>query len=141
MVELVFIINKSGGLIYKVTRARYSLDPFETDNKQIMMGSLFHAIHTFAQRIAPTPHSGGLETLEVGDLRLRCFQSLTGIKFVAVSLVNEGDQLPAVLQRVYNLYTDYVLKNPFYTRLDNPIRCKLFDQHMRETVMEAAMIR
>ena len=29
--------------------------------------------------------------------------------------------------RVYNLYCDFVLKNPFY-EVEMPIRCELFDQ-------------
>jgi hypothetical protein len=34
---------------------------------------------------------------------------------------------------VYQLYTDYVLKNPFYV-IDMPVRCKLFDQHLARLV-------
>ncbi len=35
--------------------------------------------------------------------------------------------------RVYNLYADYVLKNPFY-ELDMPIRCELFDLQLTSEV-------
>ena len=34
---------------------------------------------------------------------------------------------------VYSLYSDYVLKNPFY-ELDMPIRCELFDQQLSSEV-------
>ena len=37
------------------------------------------------------------------------------------------------MRRLYNLYTDFVLKNPFY-ELDMPIRCELFDLHLTEEV-------
>ena len=37
------------------------------------------------------------------------------------------------VRRLYNLYTDFVLKNPFY-ELDMPIRCELFDLHLTEEV-------
>ena len=33
------------------------------------------------------------------------------------------------LRRVYDLYCDYVLKNPFY-EVEMPIRCELFDQNL-----------
>ena len=33
------------------------------------------------------------------------------------------------LCRVYDLYCDYVLKNPFY-EVEMPIRCELFDQNL-----------
>ena len=35
----------------------------------------------------------------------------------------------ALLAAIYDLYTDYVLKNPFY-EVEMPIRCELFDQHL-----------
>jgi len=37
------------------------------------------------------------------------------------------------LTRVYGLYADYVLKNPFY-ELDMPIRCELFDLQLTSEV-------
>ncbi|OXB62904.1 UNVERIFIED_CONTAM: hypothetical protein H355_010358 [Colinus virginianus] len=33
------------------------------------------------------------------------------------------------LRRVYEAYSDYVLKNPFYD-LDMPVRCQLFDREI-----------
>lgn len=41
--------------------------------------------------------------------------------------------LQAVAHRIYDLYTDYVLKNPFY-EVEMPIKCELFDQHLLELV-------
>lgn len=35
--------------------------------------------------------------------------------------------------RIYDLYSDYVLKNPFY-EVEMPIKCELFDQHLLELV-------
>ena len=37
------------------------------------------------------------------------------------------DQL---LKRLYEIYTDYALKNPFYS-LEMPIRCDLFNEHLK----------
>lgn len=36
----------------------------------------------------------------------------------------------ALLHRVYELYSDFALKNPFYS-LEMPIRCELFDEHLK----------
>lgn len=35
--------------------------------------------------------------------------------------------------RVYDLYTDYVLKNPFY-EVEMPVRCELFDVNLFQTI-------
>jgi hypothetical protein len=46
-------------------------------------------------------------------------------KFFVIADPNHAD-LDSFLQRVYTLYADYVLKNPFY-ELEQPIRCEQFD--------------
>lgn len=35
-----------------------------------------------------------------------------------------------LLRKIYELYADYVLKNPFYS-LEMPIRCELFDSNLQ----------
>ncbi len=36
-------------------------------------------------------------------------------------------------RRVYELYNNYVLKNPFY-EVEMPVRCELFDTNLAATV-------
>ena len=38
-----------------------------------------------------------------------------------------------VWRRIYDLYTDFVLKNPFY-EVEMPVRCELFDTNLFATV-------
>ena len=51
-----------------------------------------------------------------------------GTKFL---LITEPRQtgVDAVLRRIYELYSDYVMKNPFY-QLEMPIRCEEFDRNL-----------
>ena len=35
-----------------------------------------------------------------------------------------------LLRRIYELYADFALKNPFYS-LEMPIRCELFDKNLQ----------
>lgn len=35
-----------------------------------------------------------------------------------------------LLRKIYELYADFVLKNPFYS-LEMPIRCELFDTNLQ----------
>jgi trafficking protein particle complex subunit 4 len=39
----------------------------------------------------------------------------------------------AILRKIYELYADYVVKNPFYTP-DMPIRCERFDTALAKLV-------
>lgn len=47
-------------------------------------------------------------------------------------VVSEPGQvgLDILLKKIYELYADYALKNPFYS-LDMPIRCELFETNLQ----------
>lgn len=62
----------------------------------------------YNQKVAPVP-SSGIEKLETDTFKLQSFQTLTGVKFVITAEAGTPD-LGAVLQEIYELYTDYVLK-------------------------------
>ena len=62
-------------------------------------------------------------SLESDSFTLRCLQTATGIKFFLLAERGTGQpQLEDLLTGVYKLYSDYVMKNPFYTN-DQVIRC------------------
>ena len=51
----------------------------------------------------------------------------TGTKFFVTASKNMTRQhLKVVLRKVYQLYADYVMKNPFY-EVEQPIQCRKFD--------------
>lgn len=70
----------------------------------------------------------GLEVLETERFRLTCFQTVTGTKFLLFTdpLMPNVD---SVIAKIYELYADYVMKNPFY-QLEMPVRCESFDRHL-----------
>ncbi|KAI9037462.1 Sybindin-domain-containing protein [Aspergillus affinis] len=70
----------------------------------------------------------GLETLETEKFRLTCFQTLTGTKFLLFTDPMMGN-IDSVMVKIYELYADYVMKNPFY-QLEMPVRCEAFDRHL-----------
>jgi hypothetical protein len=98
---------------------------------------LTHSVHAITAQISPVPNSSGLEVLETDAFRLQCFQTHTGKSFdnfnigTKFLLITEPRQpnVDTVLKRVYELYSDYVMKNPFY-QLEMPIRCEEFDRNL-----------
>jgi len=62
------------------------------------------------------------------------FFSATGTKFFVVC-ERGTQQMESLLKFVYELYTDYVLKNPFY-EMEMPIRCELFDINLAQAVLK-----
>lgn len=72
-------------------------------------------------------------SLEIFDFK-RIIASLAGTKFFVVCEPGT-QQMEALLKVIYELYTDYVLKNPFY-EIEMPIRCELFDFNLSQTVQK-----
>ena len=56
------------------------------------------------------------------------YQVLTGIKFLLISDVSTSDsEMQGLLLKMYEIYSDFVSKNPFYEQ-DMPIRMSKFDK-------------
>ncbi|XP_037957843.1 trafficking protein particle complex subunit 4 [Teleopsis dalmanni] len=107
--------------------------PKMTTNEKIFLASMFYPLFAIASQLSPEPKSSGIELLESDTFTLHCFQTLTGVKFIVVSEVGLGS-MDMLLRKIYELYADYVLKNPFYS-LEMPIRCELFDSKL-QTLLE-----
>lgn len=79
--------------------------------------------------LAPSPFSSrptGIEVLESSNFRIQCFQTQTGIKFLLITETTQPN-IDTTMRKIYELYSDYVMKNPFYT-VEMPIRCEKFDR-------------
>jgi len=82
------------------------------------------------RQLSPVYGSGKMTELECDSFVLSSFDTLTGLKFF-VTADPDSRHLDAVLKEVYVLYSDYVLKNPFY-ELDMPIQCEKFDEKVQK---------
>ncbi|PZC77340.1 trafficking protein particle complex subunit 4 [Helicoverpa armigera] len=104
-----------------------------TTNEKIVLASMFYPLFALASQLSPVPKCSGIESLTADTFKLSCFQTLTGVKFIIVTdPMMQGAEV--VLKRIYELYSDYALKNPFYS-LEMPIRCELFDTSLH-TLLE-----
>ena len=119
------LVNRAGTLVFQ-----RNLDPTLpklSSNEYLRVGSTFHSLHELAKQAAPI-ESGGILKLEANNFCLQCLQTLTGIKFVLIAEPG-APSLDRVLRRIYQLYADYVLKNPFY-EFGLLIKCHLFDENL-----------
>ncbi|KAJ1502932.1 hypothetical protein HMI54_008534 [Coelomomyces lativittatus] len=126
MIFAVWIINKAGGLVYQkdFTEGLEKL----TSNDYLVLAGTLHGVHAISSRISPVSGSSGLESLETNSFTLTCYQSPTGLKFV-IFTDPQHSSIDAVLRKIYEIYSDFALKNPFYTP-EMPIRCELFEIHL-----------
>jgi hypothetical protein len=65
----LFVINRSGGLVYNKNLSH--LAPNLTTNDCLRLGSTFHGLHAIATQIAPVT-SAGIEKLETDTFILQC---------------------------------------------------------------------
>ncbi|XP_008122444.3 trafficking protein particle complex subunit 4 isoform X1 [Anolis carolinensis] len=123
--------------------------PRLSSNEKLMLASMFHSLFAIGSQLSPEPGSSGIEMLETDTFKLHCFQTLTGplfpslcmsrvptltvvssgIKFVVLADPRQSG-IDALLRKIYEIYSDFALKNPFYS-LEMPIRCELFDQNLK----------
>lgn len=100
-----------------------------TTNEKIFLASMFYPLFAIASQLSPEPRCSGIEVLEADTFRLYCYQTLTGVKFIILAEPSQYG-VDVLMKRVYELYADYALKNPFYS-LEMPIRCELFETNLQ----------
>lgn len=140
----IYIISSNGSLIFDYHSQPSNLNA----DKNIVLASLFYACYANSEQIglglanadsslAHMPNSTGIKTLEAENFRLDCYETLTKVKFVVISDLSLGSPSTIAnkqdfLRKIYELYADYVMKNPFYT-LNMPINsdnCSLFKTNL-----------
>ncbi|KAI1807661.1 Sybindin-like protein [Daldinia bambusicola] len=153
----LIVINKAGGLIYNRTFGD-GLNQLNTNDYLVLAGT-FHGVHAITARLnplkglmnahhqqqaaltaggvpipsRPDPPSG-LEVMETENFRLQCFNTLTGTKFLLFTDTMQTN-VDVTIRKIYDLYSDYVMKNPFY-QLEMPIRCETFDRKLNSYIRE-----
>ncbi|KAH3902131.1 related to Trafficking protein particle complex subunit 23 [Saccharomycodes ludwigii] len=103
-------------------------------------GTTFKAPDFFSESF-PSWNKTGIKQIETDDFTMYCYQTLTGVKFIMVTLPHSwvnGLQQPIsvadnILRKVYCLYSDYVMKSPFYS-LEMPIKNDIFDKKLKSFI-------
>ncbi|XP_022097663.1 trafficking protein particle complex subunit 4-like [Acanthaster planci] len=109
--------------------------PKLSTNERIMLASMFHSLYAIGSQLSPAQKSSGIQVLETDSFKLHCLQTLSGIKLIVLADPKQGG-IDALLKKIYEVYSDFALKNPFYS-IDMPIRCQLFDDNLK-AVLETA---
>ena len=148
----VYINNKAGGLIYQKVRSHTPITPHRPPahfselrdhtqdfsphaakldvNVHLRLASTFDSLALILKQLSPVRGSSRMELLEADGFVLQSFDTPTGLKFF-VTADPDSKRLDEVLIRTYELYSDFVLKDPFY-ELEMPIRCESFDQKLQK---------
>lgn len=99
MIYSLYVINKSGGVIFQ--KDFIDAVALEDPNDYMRVGSMFHTFNVFAYEMAPVKNSGFMNTFETEYAMIRCYQTKTGTKFFVI-----GDKEVPKLDTV-RLYATY----------------------------------
>ncbi|CBK24784.2 uncharacterized protein [Blastocystis hominis] len=117
----LYIINKSGGLIFsKDFNAKNPL----SSNDRMRLASTFHSLTAISTQFAPAKNSRGINYVLAETVSIHSYR----INFLVISNPTVP-YLEGLLDEIYVLFADYVMKNPFY-ELEMPIRCSLFEEKL-----------
>ncbi|KAG3260395.1 TRAPPC4 [Ictidomys tridecemlineatus] len=105
----VYVVNKAGGLIYQLDSYAPRAEAEKTFSYPLDLLLKLHdkrVLVAFGQR-----------------------DGIRGIKFVVLADPRQAG-IDFLLRKIYEIYSDFALKNPFYS-LEMPIRCELFDHNLK----------
>ncbi|CDZ97284.1 transport protein particle complex subunit [Phaffia rhodozyma] len=141
----LWVINKAGGLIYDKTFTP-GLASVSQNDLLVLAGTL-HGIHAITAKLSPVDGPAeGLEIIQGDGVKMVVMLTLTGTKFVLLlhpSFPTPPPPHPSspakiLLQKIYEAYSDAVMKNPFHTP-EMPIRSNdAFDGRV-ESLIRAAI--
>ena len=130
----LYIINKAGGLVYQKDYS--DLIQKLNSNDYLILAGTFHGIHAITSRLSPlSSSSSGISLLQGDQFNISCHQTPTAIKFLLVFIPSNNLNINVVHQKVYEIYADYAMKNPFYTPEMPIVRCDLFDNALIKAVL------
>ncbi|XP_054816954.1 uncharacterized protein LOC129316503 isoform X3 [Prosopis cineraria] len=143
--HMMYIFNRNGAcLLYREwNRPLWTLNA-QQDHK-LMFGLLF-SLKSLTAKMDPTSAEKGnlgvpqlpgqgcsFHSFHTNTYKLSFMETPSGIKIILVTHPRTGD-LRESLKYIYNLYVEYVVKNPLYTP-GSPVRSELFnttlDQYVR----------
>lgn len=136
----LYVNNQHGTLVYQ---KHFCEEIKLNSNEEIRLASMLHGISTISEKINANSvneqknslfksiERKGIEVIEGDGFKIQCYDTLTGIKIFIVHKDDLKAEMKFYLKRVYELYSDIILKNPFYD-IDMPIRSASFNEQIEK---------
>lgn len=120
----IYIFDRNGLCLYHQDwqRKKHSNLPIDEEHK-LMYGMLF-SMKSFISRMSPADSKDTLVSYQTNNCKLNFMETPAGLKIV-LNTDLAAKNIDDVLQRIFKLYVDYVVKNPL-TQFGQPIENELF---------------
>lgn len=116
MTDELYIVNKSGGLIYSTNQER-------DYNYQMILTSSVQSLSEITRNCLPT--EGHVQTVLYQTKAFAIFKTLSNLVFIFAGDSDMLDTIDKVYKSVYLHFCEFVLSDPFY-KLDMPVKNSKF---------------
>ncbi|XP_057866217.2 uncharacterized protein LOC131073734 isoform X1 [Cryptomeria japonica] len=133
----MYVFNRNGVCLYYKDWMRPHTTLSPQQDLKLMFGLLF-SLKSFTAKMDPSSANKGnlgvpqlpgqgcsFHSFRTNTYKLSFMETPSGIKIILVTDPRIGD-LQEALKDIYNIYVEYVVKNPLYTP-GQPFRCELFN--------------
>lgn len=117
MIENLYIVNRSGGLIY-------SHDNSKETNGIMIFASTLHSLSEIARTCLES--SSYCQFIQYDTKTLALYLTLSGLTFMFVGDENMKSKVESAFKRVYKYFSEFILSDPYYN-LEMPIKNKRFE--------------
>ncbi|CAG9318646.1 unnamed protein product [Blepharisma stoltei] len=126
-----YIFNNIGNCLFYI-ELRGQRSENKRENKQKLMFGLIYTLKSFCRKFSPEPISVSPFTSYVTDsYKLHILETHSGLNFIMITDTNAPDQTSCLSYIYSNLFSPFVLRNPFYEP-KKPISSAVFRQKLLE---------
>lgn len=142
--NMLYVFNRNGVCLLDREWHR-PLRTLDAQQDQKLMFGLLFSLRSFTAKMDPTSVDKGnlgvpllpgqgcsFHSFRTNTYKLSFMESPSGIKLILVTHPKTGD-LRDTLRHIYNIYVEYVVKNPLYVP-GTPIKCELFNTNLDQYV-------
>lgn len=127
MIYGFYLFSRKGSCLYSEEFVQFEQRGTSKEREKFLFG-LLRTIKNFCHFVSHEPKDNVVRVVTTASFRLHILMTVTGLRFVILSGL-ETPRLDQTLHYLYQLYCEYVLKNPLY-HVGDIIECQTFSKQV-----------
>lgn len=128
MIYGFYLYSRTGLCLYSLELMKFKGVSSGEEHKRFLFGVL-RTLRNFAHFVSHDPKDNIVRLITTSSFRLHVFMTATGLRFAILSSL-ETPRLDQTLSYLYQLFVEYVQKNPLYT-VGTVIQCDRYHKEVK----------
>ena len=128
MIYGFYLYNRTGLCLYHLELVKYKGLTSPEEHKRFLFGVL-RTFRNFAHFVSHEPKDNIVRVVTTSSFRLHVYMTATGLRFAILSSL-ETPRLDQTLSYLYQLFVEYVQKNPLYA-VATAIECDRYHKEVK----------